>query len=90
MSKFTVLAKKYDLSKGFEDFFGTIGVTGAGLVSKAVAAVLVIIGARLAIQAAKSEGGQGLRKAGEAVGALVVAISLVIFGDDLFATLPTA
>lgn len=83
-----ILAKPVDLSGGFSDFFATIGLTGAGLVSKGVAAVLAVIAVKIMISAAKDPQA-GLRKGSIAVGTLFFALTLALFGDDIFATVNT-
>lgn len=85
MLKFLPLAKPVDLSGGFKDFFGTIGMTGSGLVTKAIAAVLVVIGVLMLLRLSNDPKG-ALRKGSMAVGTLFVAVVLVLYGDTLFST----
>ncbi len=68
MSKF-ILAKPIDLSNGFKDFFDTIGLTGSGLVTKGIAAVITIIALRMLMQLSGDPKG-ALRKGSMAVGTL--------------------
>ncbi|RPE41963.1 hypothetical protein EDD90_5063 [Streptomyces sp. Ag109_O5-1] len=89
MSKFTVLAKPVDMSGGFKDFFGTIGLTGGGLVTKGVAAVVAIIALRMLLQLSGDPKG-ALRKGSMAIGTLFVAVVLALYGDTLFATVTQA
>ncbi len=84
MSKF-ILAKPIDLSNGFKDFFDTIGLTGSGLVTKGIAAVITIIALRMLMQLSGDPKG-ALRKGSMAVGTLFVAVVLALYGDTLFST----
>lgn len=43
MRNSTTLAEAIDMSTGFTDFFATIGLTGTGLVTKGIAAVIAIV-----------------------------------------------
>lgn len=89
MSKFTVLAKPVDMSTGFKDFFDTIGLTGGGLVTKGIAAVIAIIALRMLLQLSSDPKG-ALRKGTLAVGTLFVAVVLALYGDTLFSTVTQA
>ena len=89
MSKFTVLAKPVDMSGGFKDFFDTIGLTGGGLVTKGIAAVIAIIAVRMLLQLSNDPKG-ALRKGGMAIGTLFVAVILALYGDTLFSTVTQA
>ncbi|MEV0324586.1 hypothetical protein ACIBKX_40340 [Streptomyces sp. NPDC050658] len=90
MPKFDViLAKPQDFSDGFSDFFDSIGMTGTGLVTKAVAAVVAVIALRMLFAAAKDPK-TGLRKGGIALGTLFVAVILALYGADLFSTVTDA
>lgn len=85
MPKFITLAKPVDMSTGFKDFFDTIGLTGGGLVTKAIAAVIAVIAVRMLLQLSNDPKG-ALRKGGMAVGTLFVAVILALYGDTLFST----
>lgn len=85
MSKFTPLAAPIDLSTGFTDFFKTIGLTGGGLVTKGIAAVIAVIAVRMLLQLSNDPKG-ALRKGSMAVGTLFVAVVLALYGDTLFST----
>ncbi|GHI04981.1 hypothetical protein AQI88_24165 [Streptomyces cellostaticus] len=89
MSKFTVLAKPVDMSGGFKDFFDTIGLTGGGLVTKGIAAVIAVIAVRMLLQLSGDPKG-ALRKGSMAVGTLFVAVVLALYGDTLFSTVTQA
>jgi hypothetical protein len=89
MPKFTVLAKPVDMSGGFKDFFDTIGLTGGGLVTKGIAAVIVIIALRMLLQLSGDPKG-ALRKGSMAIGTLFVAVVLALYGDTLFSTVTQA
>ncbi|MCX5247846.1 hypothetical protein OG895_21970 [Streptomyces sp. NBC_00201] len=89
MSKFTVLAKPTDMSGGFKDFFDTIGLTGGGLVTKGIAAVIAIIALRMLLQLSGDPKG-ALRKGSMAIGTLFVAVVLALYGDTLFSTVTQA
>ncbi|WP_432105880.1 hypothetical protein [Streptomyces sp. bgisy091] len=84
-----ILAAGKDLSTGFTDFFDTIGITGAGLVTKGIAAVIAIIAVRMLLQLSNDPKG-ALRKGGLAIGTLFVAVVLAMYGDSLFSTVTTA
>ncbi|MER7496396.1 hypothetical protein ABT033_27850 [Streptomyces pharetrae] len=88
MRKFT-LAKPIDMSVGFKDFFDTIGLTGSGLVTKGIAAVITIIALRMLLQL-NSDPKSALRKGSMAVGTLFVAVVLALYGDTLFSTVTDA
>ncbi|MDQ0408853.1 hypothetical protein ABVB69_32360 [Streptomyces sp. NPDC000349] len=85
----TFLAAPVDMSKGFKDFFDTIGLTGGGLVTKGIAAVIAIIAVRMLLQLSNDPKG-ALRKGGMAVGTLFVAVILAMYGDTLFSTVTEA
>uniref|UniRef100_UPI003C7CF621 hypothetical protein n=1 Tax=unclassified Streptomyces TaxID=2593676 RepID=UPI003C7CF621 len=74
-----------DMSGGFADFFDTIGLTGAGLVTKAIAAVIAVISVGMLLKLQSDPKG-ALRKGGLAVGTLLVAVILAMYGDSLFST----
>ncbi|AIS02451.1 hypothetical protein [Streptomyces glaucescens] len=88
MRKF-ILAKPVDMSEGFKDFFDTIGLTGAGLVTKGIAAVITVIALRMLFQLNSDPKG-ALRKGSTAVGTLFVAVVLALYGDTLFSTVTDA
>ncbi|WP_331735618.1 hypothetical protein OG379_41285 (plasmid) [Streptomyces sp. NBC_01166] len=88
MRKLNIAAGK-DLSTGFSDFFDTIGITGGGLVTKGIAAVIAIIAVRMLLQLSNDPKG-ALRKGGLAIGTLFVAVVLAMYGDSLFSTVTTA
>ncbi|MFE4778041.1 hypothetical protein [Streptomyces sp. NPDC056713] len=89
MRNFVTIAKPQDLSTGFSDFFKTIGLTGGGLVTKAIAAVIVVIAIRMLLGAANNPQ-TALRKGMLGVGTLFVAIVLALYGDALFSTVTQA
>ncbi|WP_331724012.1 hypothetical protein [Streptomyces sp. NBC_00005] len=89
MPKFTLLAKPQDMSVGFKDFFDTIGLTGGGLVTKGIAAVIAIIALRMLLQLSGDPKG-ALRKGSMAIGTLFVAVVLALYGDTLFSTVTQA
>ncbi|MEW2458901.1 hypothetical protein [Streptomyces albus] len=89
MPKFTHLAKPIDMSKGFTDFFDTIGMTGVGLVTKGIAAVIAVIALRMLLQVS-SDPKSALRRGSMAVGTLFVAVILALYGDTLFSTVTDA
>ncbi|WP_327135914.1 hypothetical protein OG311_38090 (plasmid) [Streptomyces sp. NBC_01343] len=80
-----ILAAPIDMSDGFKDFFDTIGLTGAGLVTKGVAAVIAAIAVRMLLQL-NSDPKLALRKGSMAVGTLFIAIILALYGSTLFST----
>ncbi|WP_192342405.1 hypothetical protein [Streptomyces sp. VITNK9] len=88
MRKFTIAAGQ-DLSTGFKDFFDTIGLTGGGLVTKGIAAVIAVIALRMLIQT-PGDPKTALRKGMAGVGTLFVAVVLAIYGDTLFSTVTEA
>ncbi|MFC8856846.1 hypothetical protein ACFT5D_27760 [Streptomyces sp. NPDC057144] len=88
MRKF-ILAKPVDMSEGFKDFFDTIGLTGGGLVTKGIAAVIAVIALRMLLQLSGDPKG-ALRKGSMAVGTLFVAVVLALYGDTLFSTVTEA
>ncbi|MEV0097350.1 hypothetical protein [Streptomyces sp. NPDC050738] len=85
MSNFNILAKGSDLSTGFSDFFDTIGLTGSGLVTKGIAAVIAVIAIRMLFQASHDPKG-AMNKGLLAIGTLFVAIVLAKYGNTLFST----
>ncbi|MGW6493341.1 hypothetical protein [Streptomyces sp. NPDC055056] len=88
-AKFFNLAKPVDMSTGFKDFFDTIGLTGGGLVTKAIAAVIAVIAIKMLFGVA-SNPQSALRKGGLALGTLFVAVVLALYGDTLFSTVTQA
>ncbi|WP_314416147.1 hypothetical protein [Streptomyces sp. DSM 40484] len=89
MRKLTTLAKPVDMSGGFKDFFDTIGLTGGGLVTKGIAAVIAVIALRMLLQLSSDPKG-ALKKGSMAVGTLFVAVVLALYGDTLFSTVTEA
>ncbi|MFF3062081.1 hypothetical protein [Streptomyces sp. NPDC057909] len=89
MSKFINLAKPVDMSGGFKDFFDTIGLTGGGLVTKGIAAVIAIIAIRMLLQLSNDPKG-ALQKGSMALGTLFAAVILALYGDTLFSTVTNA
>lgn len=89
MRKFMNLAKPVDMSTGFKDFFDTIGLTGGGLVTKGIAAVIAVIALRMLLQLSSDPKG-ALKKGSMAVGTLFVAVVLAMYGDTLFSTVTEA
>ncbi|MFJ6393937.1 hypothetical protein ACIQJT_40900 [Streptomyces sp. NPDC091972] len=89
MNKHVFLAKPVDMSTGFKDFFDTIGLTGAGLVTKGIAAVIAVI-ALLMLMRTPNDPQSALRKGATAVGTLFVAVVLALYGDTLFSTVTQA
>jgi hypothetical protein len=81
----TTLAAPVDMSTGFKDFFDTIGLTGGGLVTKGVAAVIAIIAVKMLFTLSNDPKG-ALRKGSMAIGTLFVAVVLALYGDTLFST----
>ncbi|MFY1675474.1 hypothetical protein [Streptomyces sp. WMMC905] len=79
------IAAPQDLSEGFKDFFDTIGITGAGLVTKGIAAVIAVVAVRMFFQLSNDPKG-ALRKGTLAIGTLFVAVVLALYGDTLFST----
>ncbi|MFF5894104.1 hypothetical protein ACFY72_35845 [Streptomyces globisporus] len=79
------LAAGTDMSGGFKDFFDTIGLTGAGLITKAIAAVIAVIAVGMMLKL-NSDPKTALRKGGLALGTLFVAVILAMYGDALFST----
>ncbi|MET8788202.1 hypothetical protein [Streptomyces sp. NPDC004589] len=88
-AKFFNLAKPVDMSTGFKDFFDTIGLTGGGLVTKAIAAIIAVIAVKMLFTLANDPKG-ALRKGSFALGTLFVAVVLALYGDTLFATVTQA
>ncbi|MGW2089094.1 hypothetical protein [Streptomyces sp. NPDC001880] len=88
-NKFITLAKPVDMSGGFKDFFDTIGLTGAGLVTKGIAAVIAVIAIHMMLRLS-NEPKEALRKGSMAVGTLFVAVILALYGDTLFSTVTNA
>lgn len=85
MDKLNNFAAPIDISTGFTDFFKTIGLSGGGLVTKGVAAVIAVIAVRMLLQLS-SDPKTALRKGSMAVGTLFVALVLALYGDTLFST----
>ncbi|MEY9997320.1 hypothetical protein ABIE67_009439 [Streptomyces sp. V4I8] len=85
MPRFTILAKPIDMSDGFKDFFDTIGLTGGGLVTKGIAAVIAVIAVHMMMKAS-NDPKTALRKGAASVGTLFVAVILALYGDTLFST----
>ncbi|MEU3550670.1 hypothetical protein [Streptomyces longwoodensis] len=83
------LAAAQDLSGGFSDFFKTIGMTGAGLVTKGIAAVIAVIAVRMLLQLVGNPQ-VALKKGSLALGTLFVAVVLALYGDTLFSTVTQA
>ncbi|MFJ7264968.1 hypothetical protein ACIQV2_32985 [Streptomyces globosus] len=79
------LAKPIDMSEGFADFFATIGLSGSGLVTKGVAAVIAVIAVRMLLQLS-ADPKTALRKGSMAIGTLFVAVILALYGSTLFST----
>ncbi|MET7458254.1 hypothetical protein ABZT03_41795 [Streptomyces sp. NPDC005574] len=88
-AKFFNLAKPVDMSAGFKDFFDTIGLTGGGLVTKAIAAVIAVIALKMLFSVAGDPKG-ALRKGSLALGTLFVAVVLALYGSELFSTVTQA
>lgn len=89
MPKSVILAKPTDFSTGFVDFFDSIGLTGAGLVTKAIAAVIAVIAVRMLLQT-PNDPKRALRNGSMAIGTLFVAVILAMYGSDLFSTVTEA
>ncbi|MEU3065036.1 hypothetical protein [Streptomyces subrutilus] len=80
-----ILAEPVDMSTGFTDFFDTIGLTGGGLVTKGIAAVIAVIAIRMLLQLS-ADPKTALRKGSMALGTLFVAVILALYGSTLFST----
>ncbi|MET9097157.1 hypothetical protein ABZX72_34335 [Streptomyces cyaneofuscatus] len=78
-----------DLSKGFSDFFATIGLTGSGLVTKGIAAVIGVIALHMLITLS-NDPKRALQRGMYAVGTLFVAVILALYGETLFSTVTNA
>uniref|UniRef100_UPI003F4950E4 hypothetical protein n=1 Tax=Streptomyces sp. CA-141956 TaxID=3240051 RepID=UPI003F4950E4 len=89
MPKNPTIAAPIDMSGGFADFFATIGLTGGGLVTKGIAAVIAIIAVRMLLQLS-SDPKTALRKGSTAIGVLFVAVILALYGSTLFSTVTSA
>ncbi|QUC56021.1 hypothetical protein IOD14_04005 [Streptomyces sp. A2-16] len=89
MNKSLLLAKPVDMSTGFKDFFDSISLTGAGLVTKGIAAVIAVIALGMLLKTSSDPKG-ALRKGVAAVGTLAVAVVLALYGDTLFSTVTQA
>ncbi|MFI1184261.1 hypothetical protein ACH4UT_32625 [Streptomyces sp. NPDC020799] len=89
MPKYINLAKPVDMSNGFKDFFDTIGLTGGGLVTKGIAAVIAVIALRMLLQLS-GDPKTALRKGSMALGTLFVAVVLALYGNTLFSTVTDA
>ncbi|MEU3777993.1 hypothetical protein AB0F11_33310 [Streptomyces sp. NPDC032472] len=83
------LAAPIDMSDGFKDFFDTIGLTGAGLVTKGIAAVIAVIAVHMLLHL-NSDPKTALRKGAMAIGTLFVAVILALYGSTLFGTVTKA
>ncbi|MFF9914814.1 hypothetical protein [Streptomyces sp. NPDC013457] len=83
------VAAPVDLSGGFSDFFKTIGLTGGGLVTKGIAAVIAVIAVKMLLQLS-NDPKTALRKGSMAIGTLFVAVVLAMYGDTLFSTVTNA
>lgn len=83
------LANAVDMSTGFKDFFDTIGLTGGGLVTKGIAAVIAVIAIRMLLQLS-ADPKTALRKGSMALGTLFVAVILALYGSTLFGTVTNA
>jgi hypothetical protein len=89
MLNLVFLAGGKDLSSGFADFFATIGMTGSGLVTKGVAAVIAVIAVIMLLKL-PSNAKEALRRGSVAVGTLFVAVILAMYGPTLFSTVTDA
>ncbi|MER5888672.1 hypothetical protein ABT160_33010 [Streptomyces sp. NPDC001941] len=89
MARHTTTAAGQDLSKGFTDFFDTIGMTGGGLVTKGIAAVIAVIALGMLFKASTNPK-EALRKGLMGVGTLFIAVVLALYGDTLFSTVTNA
>jgi hypothetical protein len=89
MQKLISIAAGKDLSKGFADFFDTIGMTGSGLVFKAIGAVVAVIALGM-LFSLNGNPKTALRKGAAGVGTLLVAVVLALYGADMFATITDA
>ncbi|WP_274919455.1 hypothetical protein [Streptomyces sp. WZ-12] len=85
LGKTVQLAKPQDLSGGFSDFFNSIGLTGAGLVTKGIAAVIAVIAVRM-LFSLSGDPKRALRHGSMAIGTLFVAVVLAMYGGQLFST----
>ncbi|MGW1129859.1 hypothetical protein [Streptomyces sp. NPDC002526] len=89
MSAFVTVAGAVDMSGGFADFFATIGLTGSGLVTKGIAAVIAVVAVRMLLQIS-GDPKAALQKGSMAVGVLFVAVILAMYGSTLFSTVTDA
>ncbi|MEU3756387.1 hypothetical protein AB0H17_27110 [Streptomyces olivoreticuli] len=89
MPKYINLAKPVDMSNGFKDFFDTIGLTGGGLVTKGIAAVIAVIALKMLLQLS-NDPKTALRKGSMALGTLFIAVVLALYGSELFSTVTDA
>ena len=89
LAKSVQLAKPIDFSEGFADFFDSIGLTGVGLVTKAIAAVIAVISLRMLGKTINNPK-EGLRHGAVGLGTLFVAVILAMYGADLFSTVTNA
>ncbi|GGZ29494.1 hypothetical protein [Streptomyces nitrosporeus] len=89
MRNLITVAAGIDMSGGFTDFFDSIGMTGVGLITKAIAAVIAVIAIGMLLKLQSDPKG-ALRKGGLAVGTLFVAVVLAMYGDTLFSTVTSA
>ncbi|MEU3978246.1 MULTISPECIES: hypothetical protein [unclassified Streptomyces] len=90
MARNIIIAAGVDMSKGFSDFFDTIGLTGSGIVKMAIPAVLIVVALTMMTKLVGAEPKTAIRRGGVAVGALFVAVVLAMYGDTLFSTVTNA
>ena len=64
-------------------------MTGVGLVTKGIAAVIAVIAVRMLLQLS-SDPKRALRNGSMAIGTLFVAVILAMYGSDLFSTVTEA
>ncbi|MFE6692133.1 hypothetical protein ACFVFQ_37435 [Streptomyces sp. NPDC057743] len=89
IGKTVQFAEGRDLSGGFSDFFRSIGMTGAGLVTKGIAAVIAVIAVRM-LFSLSGDPKRALRHGSMAIGTLFVAVVLAMYGGELFSTVTDA
>lgn len=90
MARNFITAAGTDMSTGFSDFFDTIGLTGGGIVTKAIPAILVVVSLTMMFKVTGGDPKTALRRGGLAVGTLFVGVVLALYGDTLFSTVTTA
>ncbi|MFE6189122.1 hypothetical protein ACFQ6U_32335 [Streptomyces sp. NPDC056465] len=90
MARNFITAAGIDMSKGFSDFFDTIGLTGSGIVTKAIPAVLVVVALTMMFKVIGNDPKTALRRGGLAVGTLFVGVILALYGDTLFSTVTSS